>query len=102
MNTQVNIDPKAFGQAAALALDEKWLVEHGYKQVTQYLWTRRGWPRVTRAIDGRWVHVPPRGPDNFIYRQTARELVQDILFMRDAAARAAWDKAQARWDEALQ
>ena len=100
MNTQVNIDPKAFGQAAALALDEKWLVEHGYTQKTEYLWTRRGWPLVTRAVDGQWGHVPARG--EIIYRPTARELVQEVLRTRYHSACRAYNKAHARWDEALQ
>jgi len=78
--------------------DEQWLTRLGYTQVTEHLWTRRGWPRVARTVDGQWGHVPARG--EIIYRQTARELVRDVLFMRCSAARAAWDRAHARWQEA--
>ena len=80
-----------------MTTDEKWLTEHGYTQVTERRWDRRGWPSVTLASEG-WCYSSSR--DGLIRRATARELVQDVLFMRDAAARAAWDRAHARWQEA--
>lgn len=77
--------------------DEKWLTEHGYTQVTERRWDRRGWPSVT-WMSGGWGYSSSR--DGLIRRATARVLVQDVLRAQHQAALRAADRTRIRCQEA--